>query len=521
MKFNKIQLLNLFVFAAFVFQSQASAEVVYDSLSTPKTFNFFTNELGNTVTLSGNKRFVTNFTVNMETGSSNIGKMNDYILQLYLPTAPDNYPGKLFWQSPPKTVVITGGIQSITFEVPYVRVPNTFIFYVKNGGGAYFPTCNGPIIGSSPEYLWTGLRKYTSSVANHLQVKIETQDRTDAVLLGKINHNSFISISPAVLYTMPFYMKLGEDTFSLFGLYFNNTTERDEGSYLQLKATDEPEAVDYLTNGVDNDMYVSVNLNTKGNVESDTIVKSPGIAEGYPDFYGCIITDIGLKLDNIIIDHSIPDRTYYAWDVTWEIWGFEKTPDINRDGKVNFLDYSILASAWNSQAGQPHWNPTCDIYRPEDKQINFLDLQLFCLDWLYGCSLGLEENFETGDFSLYDWQHSGNAVWNIVSDIVYEGTYAAKSGVITDNQQSTLQVEIDVDGEYISFFKKVSSEPGYDYLRFYIDGAEQNQWSGGIDWSKESFPVTPGPHTFKWSYTKDISVSTGSDCAWLDQIKVE
>jgi hypothetical protein len=272
---------------------------------------------------------------------------------------------------------------------------------------------------------------------------------------------------------------------------------------------------------VDNDIYVSLNLNTKGNVESDTIVKSPGIAEGYPDLYGCVITDIGLQLDNIVIDHSTPDYTLYVWDVTWEIWGFEKTPDINRDGKVNFLDYSICAAAWDSRAGQPHWNRLCDIYRPEDDHINFLDLQRFCLDWLSGCSLGLEENFETGDFSLYNWQQSGNAGWNIVSDIVYEGTYAAKSGVITNNQQSTMQVEIDVNGEYISFFKKVSSESSFDYLRFYIDDVEQNQWSGELDWSKESFPVTPGPHTFKWSYTKDISVSIGSDCAWLDQIKVE
>jgi hypothetical protein len=74
-----------------------------------------------------------------------------------------------------------------------------------------------------------------------------------------------------------------------------------------------------------------------------------------------------------------------------------------------------------------------------------------------------------------------------------------------------MQVEIDVYGEYISFFRKVSSELGYDYLRFYIDGAEQNQWSGELDWSQESFPVTPGPHTFKWSYTKDLSVSAGRD----------
>lgn len=521
MKFSKIQLFNLFVLAAFVFQSQASAEVVYDSLSTFQASAIFIKDIGNTVTLSGNKRFVTSFTVNVGIGSSHIGQTNDYILRFYLPTAPDNYPGKLFWQSPPKTnVVMTGGTQSITFEVPYIRVPETFIYSVMQAGDSYFTMCYGPTVGSSPNHSWTNLTKNVFSGSNHLQVRIETQDRTDAMLLGRINHSSTSGIGAEDHYTMRFRMKLG-GYWDMFGPSFYGVTEWDEDSFLKLEATDLPEAVNYLTNGVDESLRVSVESSLKGNVESDTIVKSPGIADGYPDFYGCIITDFVLKLDNIIINHSTPGWTYFTWDVTWEIWGFEKTPDLNMNGKVNFPDFSIFASAWNAQPGQPHWNPICDIYLPEDNQINSLDLQRFCSDWLYGCSPGLEEDFETGDFSLYDWKQSGDAEWNIVSDIVYEGTYAAKSGVITHNQQSTMQVEIDVDREYISFFRKVSSESSYDYLRFYIDDVEQNQWSGELDWSHESFPVTPGPHIFKWSYTKDFMVSAGSDCAWLDQIKVE
>jgi hypothetical protein len=521
MKRSKIHFLNLFVLAASVFQAPASAEVVYDSLSTSQTSSIMIREIGNTVTLSGNKRFVTSLSINVGVGSSHIGQMNDYILRFYLPTAPGNYPGKLFWQSPPKAnVEMTGGVQSITFEVPYIRVPNTFIYSVMQAGDGYFPLCGGPVIGSSPGYCWTNLTKGTFPGSNHLQVRIEAQDRTDAMLLGWINHSSWIGTGAEDHYSMGFEMRLG-GYWDLFGPSFYGVTEWDEGSHLQLKATDVPDAVNYLTNGVDESLRVLAESSLEGNVESDTIVKSPGIAVGYPDLYGCIITDIVLKLDNIIIDHSTPGWTYFTWDVTWEIWGFEKSADLNRDGKVNSPDFSILASAWNSQQGQPRWNPICDIYLPEDNQINWYDLRQFCSAWLYGCSPGFEENFETGDFSLYNWQHSGDADWNIVSDIVYEGTYAAKSGVITHNQQSTLLVEIDVDGEYISFFKKVSSESGYDYLRFYIDDVEQNRWSGQIDWSQESFPVTPGLHTFKWSYTKDFSVSTGSDCAWIDQIKVE
>ena len=502
-----------------LFQTSASAEIVYDSLLTSQTSGIIIREIGNTVTLTGNKRFITSFTVNAGVGSSNIGKTNGYILRFYLPTAPSDYPGKLFWQSPPNTVEMTGGVQGITFDVPYIRVPDTFIFSVMQAGDAYFPLCDGPTVGSSPDYRWSNLRRSTSS-SNHLQARIEAHDRTDARLLGYIDHSAWCGIGGEDYYSMEFGMRLG-GYWDMFGPSFCGVTEWDEGSHLQLQATDLPEAVDYLTNGVDQTFRVSAEFTSKGNLESDTIVKSPGIADGYPDFYGCIITDFVLKIDNIIIDHDTPDWTYFTSDVIWEIWGFEKSQDLNRDGKVNMLDFSILASAWNSEPGQSNWNPICDINLPEDNQINLYDLQQFCSNWLYGCASGFEENFETGDFSLYNWQHSGNAAWNIVSDIVYEGTYAAKSGVITDSQQSTLQVDIDVDKDYISFYRKVSSESSFDYLRFYIDDVEQNKWSGEIGWSQETFPVTTGPHTFKWAYTKDGSVSTGSDCAWLDQIKIQ
>jgi hypothetical protein len=65
----------------------------------------------------------------------------------------------------------------------------------------------------------------------------------------------------------------------------------------------------------------------------------------------------------------------------------------------------------------------------------------------------------------------------------------------------------------------VSSESNYDKLHFYIDGAEQGVWSGTVAWTQASYAVTPGEHTFKWSYTKDVSVNSGSDCAWIDEVE--
>ena len=74
-----------------------------------------------------------------------------------------------------------------------------------------------------------------------------------------------------------------------------------------------------------------------------------------------------------------------------------------------------------------------------------------------------------------------------------------------------------MDGE-ISFFKKVSSEYNYDKLHFFIDGVEKGNWSGNVNWSQESYEITAGNHVIKWTYDKDYSAASGSDCAWVDNI---
>ena len=250
------------------------------------------------------------------------------------------------------------------------------------GGSGYFYLCSGPTVGSSPNYRWNNLTKSTSGTS-HLQVRIEAQDRPDAVLLGSINHSGWSGLGSEEHYSMRFEMSMGE-TWSMFGPSFYSITEWDKGSYLPLNALDFPEAASYLTNGEDESLRVKAMSSLKGNVESTTVVKSPGIAEGYPDLHGCVITEFGLKINNIIIDHDAPGWTYFTWDVTWEIWGIKKTADINRDGVVNLFDFSILTSSWYSHAGDANWNQLCDIYLPNDGHVNIFDLEEFCDNWLSG-----------------------------------------------------------------------------------------------------------------------------------------
>ncbi len=131
----------------------------------------------------------------------------------------------------------------------------------------------------------------------------------------------------------------------------------------------------------------------------------------------------------------------------------------------------------------------------------------------------IKETFETGDFSAFAWQSLGETLWSIDNNTSNTGTYSARSGAITDANLSTLQVQMNVpqDGQ-ISFYKKISSEANKDKLTFYIDNTAKAEWSGEVDWSRETFSVNAGTHKFKWIYMKNGNSSYGDDCCWIDDV---
>jgi subtilisin family serine protease len=130
------------------------------------------------------------------------------------------------------------------------------------------------------------------------------------------------------------------------------------------------------------------------------------------------------------------------------------------------------------------------------------------------------EDWSSGGFNQFDWQFGGNAQWYLVTNTVYEGAYAARSGIIGHSSQTTLSVEMEVlTSDSISFYRKVSSENNYDWLEFWIDNTRMGRWSGERDWQRFAYPVEPGMRTFKWVYIKDYIVSAGQDCAWIDMIE--
>ncbi|MCP4220306.1 MAG: hypothetical protein GY765_37085 [bacterium] len=116
---------------------------------------------------------------------------------------------------------------------------------------------------------------------------------------------------------------------------------------------------------------------------------------------------------------------------------------------------------------------------------------------------------------------SGNADWTYVTDVYQNDDDAVKSGTITHSQTSTFATSVTLTGsQAVSFYWKVSSESGYDYLRFYVDGTLQDQIAGTVDWEQKSYTLAAGTHSLTWTYYKDGSVSSGSDCGWVDFLEI-
>ncbi len=115
------------------------------------------------------------------------------------------------------------------------------------------------------------------------------------------------------------------------------------------------------------------------------------------------------------------------------------------------------------------------------------------------------DGFESGDLSRLGWTTSGDAPWFVQTNIVDTGRYSARSGVILDSQSSSLSLTTNFAAGPASFDYKVSSEPSFDNLTFYIDGLAQQIWSGNVGWATYQFSTPLGqPYP-------DLDLRQGSD----------
>jgi hypothetical protein len=120
-----------------------------------------------------------------------------------------------------------------------------------------------------------------------------------------------------------------------------------------------------------------------------------------------------------------------------------------------------------------------------------------------------------------EWSFAGDLPWRIVSSEAHAGNQCAKAGEIDNGQTTSLTLQRACQKGKIRFWRKVSSEAGFDPYRFFIGGILQEETSGEADWRQVSFPLRwAGSYLFEWRYEKDQAASGGSDTVWIDDVEI-
>lgn len=136
---------------------------------------------------------------------------------------------------------------------------------------------------------------------------------------------------------------------------------------------------------------------------------------------------------------------------------------------------------------------------------------------------GVDEDFETGDLSRFPWATTGPHAWAVVAGVGRDGSYAVRTSPDHGaSETASLSVTLGIrDSLPIGFWLKLETETDHFELVFYIDGVEQQRFSGVADWTHYEYAVGVGTHTFEWRYSRDEFVSTEHpmrNTVWIDDI---
>ncbi len=145
-------------------------------------------------------------------------------------------------------------------------------------------------------------------------------------------------------------------------------------------------------------------------------------------------------------------------------------------------------------------------------------------------SFQIDEDFETGDYSLFPYTHAGPHPWIIETDPAkcHGGMSCSRTSPLHAlNETSSYEVSLSVrQNTTVSFWAKTNTEPGQHFLRFYVDGVQQMEISGQNDWMLYTFNVmATGPNgpnrILKWEYARSGFVDPNHppwNEVWVDDI---
>lgn len=146
------------------------------------------------------------------------------------------------------------------------------------------------------------------------------------------------------------------------------------------------------------------------------------------------------------------------------------------------------------------------------------------------CNLG---EYSIGSGEIYDsWDtipstFSTNCVgkscnvWSPQGSFISSGDNQGKNGIATFLKFRGKFIKS--SGNKIRFTYRVDAESCKgifcDGITFYIDDVKQMQASHVLKWTTVEFDVTPGIHTFQWTFEKDVSFDQGEDLAAIRSVE--
>ena len=394
------------------------------------------------------------------------------------------------------------------------ELANEMAFTIPGQNGGYYDPIPSwqlyPASGTTDDYAYGehGVFSYTIELATEFippasQVEGICGDNLEAalILLGRVDRKTLTGHITDAASGEPVVAEVyisGIDNTGEFrepyesDLYF--------GRYYRLLQTG-TYSVTFTANGYESKTFNNVSISALGqtalDVELEPVLMVPvtgRVTEGYT---GAPIPQAQLSLS------SDPDNLIYS-----DNNGYFSFPAVYEG------TYTVHAEALNYS--------TLDMPVDISQDDYFVDVEMFTF---------YTESFESNEFSN-EWSSNGNSQWYFDTESVYDGVYSVRSGEISHDQSSSLNLNLSVTGYgQIGFYYRVASEYStsgnyfYDGLVFSLDGIEMGQYqpttNGGTPWSYASFPVSPGEHVFTWTYVKDGgdgSTYMEEDCTWLDVV---
>ncbi|MFU2511754.1 M4 family metallopeptidase [Pseudoalteromonas sp. ASV78] len=202
--------------------------------------------------------------------------------------------------------------------------------------------------------------------------------------------------------------------------------------------------------------------------------------------------ELNVHLTDPLIADSDSDKMPDGWEVSFELNPLDSSDaqlDLDNDTWTNLVEFFGDSDPSDS-------NSTPSVL--EEAVFNFDDGQL-------------PSEFISSN-SITPWQ---------VKEVGDSQGFALTNNDIDDSYQTSVEFNfLTAEQRFVSFNYMLRTEAGYDFLNVYLNDEVIVQESGHIDWKAISVPVSAGFNTLKFTYVKDISVSTEEDAVFIDNVYI-